>query len=50
MLSYKVQIMIAQHDDGALAQRPHEAKDLERLRAAIDQIADEPEPVGFAKS
>jgi hypothetical protein len=44
-LGDEVQIVIAKHRDGALTQRTHEAKRFQGFRPAVDQIADEPEPV-----
>ena len=41
----QMQIVIAEHGHRALAQAAHEAQRLERLRAAIDEIADEPQRV-----
>jgi len=37
--------MIAEHGDGGGAEFLDEAQHLERLRPAVDQIADQPEPV-----
>jgi len=39
--------MVAQHRDRAIAERAHPAQAAERVRAAIDQVADEPQPVPF---
>lgn len=41
----QIEIVIAENGDGALAQAADEAQRLERLRTAIDEIADEPERV-----
>jgi hypothetical protein len=40
-----MQIVIAERDDGRFTQRMHAPQHRERLRTAIDEIADEPEPV-----
>ena len=37
--------MVAQHGDGSLAQIAHETQGFQRTRPAIDQIADQPQPV-----
>ena len=37
--------MIAEHDDRGAAEGFHEAQHVERARAAVDEIADEPELV-----
>ncbi len=39
------QIVIAKHSDRAFAQPLHEAHGRKRVRATIDQIADEPQPI-----
>jgi hypothetical protein len=41
----QVEIVIAEHDDGIVAQRLDEAQYAQGVRAAIDEIADEPELV-----
>src|SRR6185437_2566050 len=41
----QMQIMVPQNHDRVLRQRTNETQDLERLRPAVDQIADEPQPV-----
>jgi hypothetical protein len=44
----KMQIVVAEHHDGALAQIAHEAQDRERRRTPVDEVADEPQPVAGA--
>ncbi len=39
----KVQVVIAQDGDGAVAQRPDEAQHFQRIRPAIDQVTHQPE-------
>jgi hypothetical protein len=41
----QVQIVIAEHDDGVIPECTHLAQRRERPRPAVDEIADEPEPV-----
>ncbi|MNJ81193.1 hypothetical protein D3C77_798780 [compost metagenome] len=41
----QMQVMIAQHGDGRAVQITHETQGLERLRAAIYQIARQPQAV-----
>ena len=41
----QMQIVIAEHHGGGIAQRADPAQHLERVGAAIHQIADQPEPV-----
>ena len=41
----QVQVVIAEHGDGGVAERVHLAQHGERIRAAIDEIADEPQPI-----
>jgi len=41
----KVEVVVAEHDHGALAQIAHEAQHRERRRAAVDEVAHEPQPV-----
>ena len=41
----QMQIVIAEHRHGALPQAAHEAQRFDRLRPAVDQIADEPQRV-----
>ncbi len=48
MYAEQVQIVISQNGHRTLAECAHEAQDLERLRAAIDEISDEPEAVTVA--
>jgi hypothetical protein len=40
-----VEVVVAEHDHGALAQIAHEAQHGERRRPAVDEVADEPQPV-----
>ncbi len=39
----QMQVMIAEHNDGVVSERPDVANDLERARPAVYEIADEPE-------
>jgi hypothetical protein len=41
----KKQVVIAKHDDGPIAQLLDIAEHAQRIRAAVDEIADEPDPV-----
>jgi len=41
----QMQIVIAEHDHGAISEIAHEAHGRERGRAAVDQVADEPQVV-----
>ena len=45
VLRDEVQVVVTQHRHRALAEVTHEAQHLERFRAAVDQVADEPQPV-----
>jgi hypothetical protein len=38
-----MQVVIAEHDRGAWPERTHEAQDTERIGAAVDHVAHEPE-------
>src|SRR5438046_4205875 len=49
VLRHQMQIMVAEHDDRAIAKRTHEAQDVERFRPTVDEIADKPETVGVAE-
>ncbi len=42
----QMKIVVAEHDDRRVAQRFHATKHRERLRPAIHEVTDEPEPVG----
>ena len=42
----QVQIVIAEHADGRAAQTFDEAQHRQRIRPAVDQVADQPQPVG----
>ena len=41
----QVEVVVAEHGDGGVAQRHHLAQHGERAGAAVDEIADEPQPV-----
>ena len=41
----QVQVVVAEHDDCRVAEPCDEAQHVERARAAIDEVADEPEAV-----
>ncbi len=41
----QVQVVVAEHARGAAAELHHAAQDAQGVRAAIHQVADEPEPV-----
>ena len=41
----QMQVVIAEHGDGGIAERDHLAQHGERIRTAIDEIADQPQPV-----
>ena len=44
-LRNQVQVVIAEHRDGPRAEIAHEAQHLERFRAAVHQVADEPQAI-----
>ena len=41
----QVQVVVAEHRDGAIAQRLHEAQAAERVGAAVHEVAHEPQAV-----
>src|ERR1700674_2920633 len=41
--------MITEHAHGVVAQAADQPQRLERLRSAVDQVADEPQPVAIAR-
>ncbi len=41
----EMQIVVAEYDDRRFAQRRHPSQHRERVRPAIDQVSDEPQPV-----
>jgi len=43
--AHQVQVVVAEHGDGALAQGLHEAQALEGIGAAVDEVAHEPEAI-----
>ena len=45
VLGQQMQVVIAEHHHRAIAQFPDESQHLQRLRPAVDQVADEPQPV-----
>ncbi len=45
----KVQVVIAEHDDGVVGEGAHVAQDLQRARPAVDQVADEPETIAVGR-
>src|SRR3954465_9496534 len=47
VLRDEMQVVVAEHDDRALAERSHEAQRLQRLRASVDEVADEPKTVAL---
>ena len=42
----QMQVMVAEHADRGIAEVPDEAQHAERIRPAVDQVADEPQAVG----
>ena len=49
VLGDEVQIMVAEHDHRAFAERAHEAQHFKRPGPAIYQVADEPQAVSLAE-
>src|SRR6185312_376797 len=45
----QVQVVVAEHDDSVVPECAHVPQYLERLRATIDQITDEPQPVAVRR-
>ena len=41
----QVQVVVAEHRDRGIAERHHVAQHRERIGTAIDEIADEPQPI-----
>ena len=47
--SEQVQIVVAEHHHGVVAEVAHQAERRERVRTAVDEIADEPQPVAVGR-
>ena len=45
----QMQVVVSQHDECVICQRTHEPERLERIRAAVDQIADEPQAIAVRR-
>ena len=49
VLRDEVKVVIAEHGDRPVAEAAHEPQHLERLRPAVDEVADEPQAIALAE-